>query len=85
MTEEQMSEFQVELEALAEKWNLRACSFTGTAEDKEDGDKYLGIVVGKMTPSLLFETVLNTGRLWQHLRNQTRSVLDGFERGKMNR
>ncbi len=78
MTQDKMDALQRELERVAKKHGLINCAFCGT--EKETGG-FIGLVVDtKTTIHTLWDTVLNVGRHWQHMRSLTRDNLNKFEK-----
>ena len=74
MEEFKKADFLKDLEELTVKYGITSAAFTGNA-----GGTYIGMVIGKMTVTAFWETALNVGRLWQHMREQTRKFLDEFD------
>ena len=66
-----------ELSDVAEKHGLRNCSFCGINKD----DEFVGMFLTRnVTTMTAWESILNVGRLWQHARETSRTLLNTFER-----
>ena len=76
MNQEEQDKLQYELTEVVKKWNLRGCSFCGSCEEAT----FIGFRLGGNNKSEFWEAVMNIGRLWQFAREQSRSVLNQFER-----
>ena len=74
MDREEMDKLQKELEMIAEKYNVEHASFCGSSDQQ-----FIGFAVSGQTRGEVWETVLNVGRLWQFMREQTRQVLNSYE------
>ena len=78
MKENEMSDLQKDLDAVGKKWSLKNCAFCGS----DNEGNFVGTQVGSTTVLSFWETSLNVGRLWQHMRTQVRNILNEHERGK---
>ena len=73
MNDEKLAEFEKKLNSLAIEYGITDGAFTGNTETD-----YIGIIGINRVVS--FQAVMNIGRLWQSAREQTRSILNTFER-----
>jgi hypothetical protein len=78
MKESDMELLQKELDELAAKWNLKNAAFC--ASDSEE--HFVGTHVGTSTVVSFWETALNVGRLWQHIRTHVRKILNEYDANK---
>ncbi len=75
MEEKELKELAKELEVLVKKYGIASAAFTGNSSDR-----YIGLVIGAISVSEMFGTVMNVGRLWQHMRGIIRDKLAKFEK-----
>lgn len=72
---EKIKELESDLRGICEKYDIKNAAFCG-----ETLGEFIGIPVSDSGPVLsCFATVLNVGRMWQAMREQTRAMLDMFE------
>lgn len=74
--EKKIESFEEKLTKLVDEYEIKNAAFCGQRDEE-----YVGFVVGKHNLLSMWEVVLNVGRLWQHMRENTRSTLNRFERG----
>lgn len=68
---------RADLQELCKKHGIRNASFCGTTVECW----FRGLTcISPATPSEVFESVLNLGRLWQHSRTVIRNMMDEFEK-----
>ena len=75
MDKELKEVIEAELIAITKKHGITAASFIGM-----QGDKFIGMAVGKQTIITMFDATCCVGRMWQHMRGQVRTFLDKFEK-----
>jgi hypothetical protein len=73
-----MTEFEKDFYELIDKHGLKNCAIAATHPD----GNYLGFVAIRTgePKSAFFDTAFNVGRLWQHMRNSAKVILDEFEK-----
>jgi hypothetical protein len=80
------TDIYADLIALCEKHGIKDASFCGTEAD----GKYIAIMncnqaEGKGAASSWMPVSMNVGRMWQHVRDATKQILDGYEKSWHNR
>lgn len=78
MTTDKQDAVQRAVERVAKQHGLIDCAFCG--EEKETGNFFGFFVDSKANIGNMWGTVLNVGRLWQHVRTSTREALNVFEK-----
>lgn len=75
---EELQSIRTDLLEVIKKHGLKNGAFCATAPD----NRYVGFghLEEYESPATLFESALNIGRLWQHIRTVIRKTMDDFER-----
>jgi hypothetical protein len=71
-----MNDIEKDFDNLIKKYNLTSCSMCATTSD----NTFLGLQGPHKNIHEFIEKVTNVGRHWQHMREQTRIMLNRFER-----
>lgn len=80
MKEETKLELEQDIRLLKKKYGLNYFSFCATTSDPENTE-FLGIVgIGDETAGDFFESAMRVGRLWQLARENSRNLLNKYER-----
>jgi len=79
MDSKELKHLEGDLEDIMSRYGIKNAAFAGRHEED-----YIGMFVGPQTNADAMETVYNIGRLWQHAREQVRTMLNRFEKDRWN-
>lgn len=76
MEQKEKLKLESDLRILTKKHNLKNCAFCGM----DAQDHFFGQLITDKTYTGVWETALNVGRLWQFVREETRTLLNMFDK-----